>query len=171
MCIRQPDPAEAVRLIEQERVTHLCGAPVVVSSLAQYCEANGIKFARGPRIVTGGAPPPPAVIRAAEEAGAKITHIYGLTETYGPHTLCKWKAEWDVLPPGERALMKARQGVPYLVAGTDVRVTDLHMNDVPADGARIARARQVRQYERARRINNGQRAVFEQRRRSLIQRW
>ncbi|HJZ95881.1 MAG TPA: AMP-binding protein, partial [Candidatus Solibacter sp.] len=66
VCMRQPDAAEVVRLIEQEGATHLCGAPVVVSNFAQYCATNGIKFATGPRIVTGGAPPPPAVIRAAE---------------------------------------------------------------------------------------------------------
>jgi fatty-acyl-CoA synthase len=134
ICLRQPDPREAVRLIEAEGVTHLCGAPVVVSSLAQYCAANGVKFRHPLRIVTAGAPPPPAVIRAAEETGAEITHVYGLTETYGPHTVCAWKPAWDALPAPERAQIKARQGVPYMVAGMDLRVTDLHMDDVPADG-------------------------------------
>jgi fatty-acyl-CoA synthase len=134
ICLRQPDPAAAVQLIEAEGVTHLCGAPVVVSGLAQYCGSRGVKFARGLRIVTAGAPPPPAVIRAAEETGAQITHVYGLTETYGPHTVCSWKPAWDALPAGERASIKARQGVAYMVAGMDLRVTDLHMNDVPADG-------------------------------------
>jgi fatty-acyl-CoA synthase len=134
ICMRQPDPAEAVRLIEAEGVTHLCGAPVVVSSLAQYCAAHGVKFRNPLRIITAGAPPPPAVIRAAEETGAEITHAYGLTETYGPHTICAWKPAWDSLPAAERAQLKARQGVPYLIAGTDLRVTDHNMNDVPADG-------------------------------------
>jgi fatty-acyl-CoA synthase len=134
ICLRQPDPREAVRLIEAESVTHLCGAPVVVSSLAQYCAANGVKFRNPLRIVTAGAPPPPAVIRAAEETGAEITHVYGLTETYGPHTVCAWKPAWDALPAPERAQIKARQGVPYIVAGMDLRVTDHYMNDVPADG-------------------------------------
>ncbi len=134
ICMRQPDPAEAVRLIEAEGVTHLCGAPVVVSSLAQYCAANGVKFRNPLRIITAGAPPPPAVIRAAEETGAEITHAYGLTETYGPHTICAWKPAWDSLPAADRAQLKARQGVPYLIAGTDLRVTDQSMNDVPADG-------------------------------------
>jgi fatty-acyl-CoA synthase len=134
ICLRQPDPREAVRLIETEGVTHLCGAPVVVSSLAQHCAANGVKFRRPLRIAIAGAPPPPAVIRAAEETGAEIAHLYGLTETYGPHTICAWKPAWDKLPAPERALLKARQGVPYLVAGMDLRVTDHYMNDVPADG-------------------------------------
>ena len=134
ICLRQPDPREAVRLIEAEGVTHLCGAPVVVSSLAQYCAANGVKFRNPLRIITAGAPPPPAVIRAAEETGAEITHAYGLTETYGPHTICAWKPAWDALPAAERALLKARQGVPYMIAGMDLRVADHYMNDVPADG-------------------------------------
>jgi len=134
VCLAKPDPREAVRLIEQEGVTHLCGAPVVVASLAQYCAAERIRFERPLRIVTAGAPPPPAVIRAAEEIGAEISHAYGLTETYGPHTVCVWKPEWDNLPAAERAQKKARQGVAYLIAGTDLRVVDSDMQDVPADG-------------------------------------
>ncbi|HEY1494554.1 MAG TPA: AMP-binding protein [Candidatus Solibacter sp.] len=134
ICIRQPDPREMVALIQAEGVTHLCGAPVVVSSLAQFCAANHVKFQHPLRIVTAGAPPPPAVIRAAEETGAEICHAYGLTETYGPHTICSWNPEWDTRPAPERALLKARQGVAYMVAGTDLRVVDLQMNDVPTDG-------------------------------------
>jgi fatty-acyl-CoA synthase len=133
ICMRQPESAEMVRLIEAEGVTHLCGAPVVVSSLAQYCEARGVKFSRPLRIVTAGAPPPPAVLRAAEETGATVAHAYGLTETYGPHTVCAWKPEWDARPASERALLKARQGVPYMVAGMELRVADSRMIDVPAD--------------------------------------
>jgi fatty-acyl-CoA synthase len=134
VCMPRPDAAEAVRLIEAESVTHLCGAPVVVASLAQYCADRGIRFARPLRIVTAGAPPTPAVIRAAEETGASITHVYGLTETYGPHTICVPKREGDALAPADRALAKARQGVPYMVAGTDLRVVDAAMRDIPADG-------------------------------------
>jgi acyl-CoA synthetase (AMP-forming)/AMP-acid ligase II len=134
ICLRRPDPLEAMRLIEAEGVTHLSGAPVVIASLAQYCAANGIRLKGGLRMVTAGAPPPPAVIRAAEDAGAEIAHAYGLTETYGPHTICAWRPQWDSLPAAERAQIKARQGVPYMVAGTDLRVTDPRMRDVPADG-------------------------------------
>jgi fatty-acyl-CoA synthase len=134
VCMRQFDPCEAVRLIETEGVTHLCGAPVVVSTLANHCASNGIRFSHHLRIVTAGAPPPPAVIRAAEETGAELLHAYGLTETYGPMTVCAWNPAWDCLDPGRRALLKARQGVPYLIAGTDLRVVDGEMNDVPADG-------------------------------------
>jgi fatty-acyl-CoA synthase len=135
VCLRQCDPKQIVDLIRSEGVTHLCGAPVVVSSLTQYCAANGIKFRHGLKIVTAGAPPSPAVIRAAEEMGAEVAHVYGLTETYGPHSICAWREEWDTLPISERAQLKARQGVPYILFGTDMRVVDPDMRDVPADGA------------------------------------
>ena len=134
ICLRQVDAQKIVALIQAEGVTHLCGAPVVVSTLTQYCAAHGIRFAGGLKIVTAGAPPAPAVIRAAEEMGAELAHAYGLTETYGPHTLCAWHPEWDALPAGERAQLRARQGVAYTVAGTDLRVVDREMRDVPADG-------------------------------------
>ena len=134
VCLRQVDPRKIVELIRAEGVTHLCGAPVVVSTLTEYCAANGIRFAGGLKIVTAGAPPSPAVIRAAEEMGADLAHAYGLTETYGPHTICAWHPEWDALPAAERAQIRARQGVPYLVAGTDLRVVDGDMRDIPADG-------------------------------------
>jgi fatty-acyl-CoA synthase len=134
VCLPRPDPAEAVALIEAEGVTHLCGAPVVVAGIAQYCTGRGVRFGRNIKMVTAGAPPPPAVIRAAEAAGIEIAHAYGLTETYGPHTICAWKPEWDALDASTRAQIKARQGIPYLVAGTDLRVVDAKMNNVPADG-------------------------------------
>jgi fatty-acyl-CoA synthase len=134
ICLRQVDPAKVVELILAEGVTHLCGAPVVVATLTQYCAANGIRFERGLKMVTAGAPPSPAVIRAAEDVGADVAHAYGLTETYGPHTICAWRPEWNDLPVADRAQVKARQGVAYLIAGTDLRVVDPHMNDVPRDG-------------------------------------
>jgi len=134
VCLRQVDPQKMVDPIRAEGVTHMCGAPVVVSTLTQYCAAHGIRFEGGLKIVTAGAPPSPAVIRAAEEMGASLAHAYGLTETYGPHTICAWHPEWDALPAAERAQLRARQGVAYTVAGMDLRVVDPEMRDVPADG-------------------------------------
>jgi fatty-acyl-CoA synthase len=128
------EPKKIVELIREEGVTHLCGAPVVVSLLTEYCAANRIRFSGELKIITAGAPPSPAVIRAAEEMGADLTHAYGLTETYGPHTICAWHPEWDALPAQERAQIRARQGVPYIVAGTGLRVVDREMRDIPADG-------------------------------------
>jgi fatty-acyl-CoA synthase len=132
--LRHFDPDVAVALIQREGVTHLCGAPVVVSTLTRYCSTNNIRFEKGLYILTGGAPPSPAVIRAVEEIGATLTHIYGLTETYGPHSICAWHPEWDSLPLAERAERKARQGVAYVVNGMDLRLVDSEMRDVPADG-------------------------------------
>ena len=134
VCLRQVDAPKMVELIRAEGVTHLCGAPVVVSTLTEYCAAHGIRFAGALKIVTAGAPPAPAVIRAAEEVGADLAHVYGLTETYGPHSICAWRPEWNALPAAERAQLRARQGVAYTVAGTDLRVVDAQMRDVPADG-------------------------------------
>jgi fatty-acyl-CoA synthase len=137
VCLPQVDPALICDRIREEGVTHLCGAPVVVASLTQYALKHGIRFAGGLKIVTAGAPPSPAVIRGAIEMGAEVGHVYGLTETYGPHTVCAWREEWNALPLEEHAQRKARQGVPYLIAGTDLRVADAEMRDVPADGVTL----------------------------------
>jgi fatty-acyl-CoA synthase len=133
ICLAEVNAKLAVDLIEKEGVTHLCGAPVVVRTLTEHCAQRGIRFQSGLKMVTAAAPPPPAVIRAAEEIGIEITHVYGLTETYGPHSVCAWHAEWNCEPLQKRAQLKARQGVPYVVAGTDMRVVDEEMRDVPAD--------------------------------------
>jgi fatty-acyl-CoA synthase len=133
ICLPEVNAERAVDLIEKEGVTHLCGAPVVVRTLTEHCSRRGIRFESGLRMVTAAAPPPPAVIRAAEEIGIDITHVYGLTETYGPHSVCAWHAEWDGDPLERRAQLKSRQGVPYVVSGMDMRVVNEDMTDVPAD--------------------------------------
>jgi fatty-acyl-CoA synthase len=94
------------------------------------------RFPHPVTIATGGAPPPPAVIAAIEAMGARIVHLYGLTETYGPHTVCAWKPEWDALPEEERARLKGRQGVGYIHA-PELRVVDRALRDVPADGTTL----------------------------------
>jgi fatty-acyl-CoA synthase len=120
-------------LVQNEGVTHLCGAPTVLISLSSSPAAAGQKL-DGLTIVTAGAPPAPQVIRTMEGLGATIHHVYGLTETYGPHTICAFQPEWDALSVEQRAGVKARQGVPYIVAGTRLRVVDKDMHDVPRDG-------------------------------------
>lgn len=134
VCLRQAHAELIVDAIRHEGVTHLCGAPVVVGSLTHYASSRGIHFQNGLRIVTAGAPPSPAVLRAAEGMGAEMFHCYGLTETYGPHTLCAWRSAWNDLPANERSHLKAQQGVPYIINGTGVRLVDEHMVDVPPDG-------------------------------------
>ena len=130
--LRKVDPPLIWRLIESEGVTHFCGAPTVLVSLANDPGAKRIE--RGLTITTAGAPPSPKIIRHMESLGAKIIHVYGLTETYGPITVCAWQEQWNYLPEDERAVLKSRQGVGYVSAGNLVRVVGEDMNDVARDG-------------------------------------
>lgn len=133
VCLRAVVPAEIYRLIEQEDVSHFCAAPTVLISMSNDPAARELKLRRKLRIATAGAPPSPTVIKNVEAIGAEITHVYGLTETYGPHSICEWQPKWDDLLPDERARIKARQGVPYITS-LEMRVVDDNMVDVPADG-------------------------------------
>jgi fatty-acyl-CoA synthase len=133
ICLRRVDPAEIFRLTREEGITHMCGAPTVLISMSSSPAAQGQNLS-GLTIVTAGAPPAPQVIRTMEGLGATIHHVYGLTETYGPHTICAFQPGWDDLSLEERAKVKARQGVPYIVAGTGMRVVDKDMQDVVRDG-------------------------------------
>ena len=133
VCLRRVDPREVYRLIREEGVTHMCCAPTVLTSLYSSPDAEGQDLS-GLTIVTAGAPPAPQVIRTMEGMGAFLHHAYGLTETYGPHTICAMQPGWDALPIEERALLKSRQGVSYIVAEPGLRVVDESMTDVPRNG-------------------------------------
>ncbi len=115
LCLRRVEAAAIYEAIAREGVTHLCGAPVVMNLLLNA--AAGLKRSLDRRIemMTAGAPPPAAVIEGMEALGFHITHVYGLTEVYGPAVVCAWHDEWDELPAAERARLKARQGVTYPV--------------------------------------------------------
>jgi len=130
--LRSIEPARVLELIRRERVTHFNGAPTVLLMLAEAPEAKGVRFDPPVRVATGGSPPSPTLLARMEELGVIVTHLYGLTETYGPHVYCEMQPGWEGLELVERARMMARQGVPYHVA-THLRVVDEHMNDVPAD--------------------------------------
>ncbi|MGB9802195.1 acyl--CoA ligase family protein [Desulfofundulus sp.] len=137
VCLRKVVPEDIYRLIEKEGVTHLCAAPTVLVSMANYPKAKEHKIRAKLNIITAGAPPSPAVIKNIEEIGAEVTHTYGLTEVYGPHTICEWQNSWNELDATERARIKARQGVAY-IHSEFVRVVDpVDMTDVPADGQTI----------------------------------
>ena len=136
VCLRRPDPVDIYRLIREERVTYMCGAPAVLISMYSSPAAEGQDLS-GLTIATAGAPPSPQVIRTMEAMGASIHHLYGLTETYGPHTICAVQPGWQDMPTEERARLKARQGVPYVTAGDYLRVVDGNMQDVPDDGVTI----------------------------------
>ncbi len=129
----RPEPARIFELIGQEKVTHFCGAPTVLVMMQAELPSTDYRFERPLRVVTAGAPPPPSVIERMEGLGATIVHVYGLTETYGPHTICKWKEAWSAEPVATRAALKARQGVGYIHA-PELRVVDRELRDVPADG-------------------------------------
>jgi fatty-acyl-CoA synthase len=133
VCLPKVDPGWVYRLVEEEGVTHFCAAPTVLVMLTAAKPTPGYRFPRPVTVVTAASPPPPAVLEAVEGMGARVVHVYGLTETYGPHTVCAWKSEWDGLAPADRARLLARQGVGYVHA-PEVRVVDEHMRDVPADG-------------------------------------
>ena len=133
VCLRRFDPAEVYRLIGEHGVTNMCGAPTVLTAMYSSPAAEGRNLS-GLTIATGGAPPSPQVVRTMEGMGANIIHLYGLTETFGPVTLCEPQMSWDSITPEERAVAKAKQGVPYIHVSTGVRVVDEQMQDVPRNG-------------------------------------
>lgn len=135
--LRRVDPQKIIHLIEAHKVSHLCGAPIVLNALANLPDAAQIAFDHPVNAMTAGAAPPARVISSVEAMGICITHAYGLTETYGPVTVCAWKAEWDQLAPDDRASIKARQGVRYPTL-EDVMVADPSTHQpVPKDGQTI----------------------------------
>ncbi len=117
--------------IRHRGVTHFNAAPTVLTMLVNHPEAT--PAARTIRVATGGAPPSPSLLTDLAALNMDVTHLYGLTETYGPAVICDWRAEWDAHEPSAQAARKARQGVSNVV-GMPLRVIDNHGNDVPADG-------------------------------------
>ena len=135
VCLRWVRAKQIWEALAEEGVTHLCGAPIVMSTVLNAPDEE--KRDLDGRIVeffTAAAPPPEAVLAAMKEAGFNVTHLYGLTEVYGPAVVNDWKREWDDRPAAEQAALKARQGVRY-VALEDLAVLDPQtMQPVPADG-------------------------------------
>jgi fatty-acyl-CoA synthase len=135
VCLRRAEAAAIYEAIARERVTHLCGAPVVMNMLLNASPELKRSLERRIELMTAGAPPPAAVIEGMEALGFRITHVYGLTETYGPATVCAWHDEWDALPPAERARLKARQGVAYHVLDELTVADPMSLEPVGRDGA------------------------------------
>src|SRR5579864_4062822 len=137
VCLRRVEPASIFDAIAEHLVTHMCGAPIVLNMLVHAPDAAKRRFDHVVEAATGGAAPPSAVIEAMERMGFRVTHLYGLTESYGPSTVCAWQPEWDALPATLRAGRMARQGVASLTLGGQRVVDPATMADLPADGATI----------------------------------
>lgn len=137
VCLRRVAPAPIFDAIREHRVTHLCGAPIVLNLLVHAPESVDTRFDHAVQVATGGAAPPSAVIEAMERMGFRVIHLYGLTESYGPATLCAWQHQWDALPLAQRAREMARQGVPLpTLAGVQVADPDTGV-PVPRDGSTL----------------------------------
>jgi len=134
VCLRKFDAKTVFDLIRSERITHYCGAPIVQSAIANAPAEFRAGIDHTVHAMVAGAAPAPAVIAKMKEIGFDLLHVYGLTEVYGPATVCAKQAHWDALPDDERARLNARQGVRYhLEAGATVLDPDT-MAPVPADG-------------------------------------
>ncbi len=136
ICLRAVRAEPIYQLIRDEKVTHFCGAPIVLNMLASA--PDELKdFDHQIKVMTAGAAPPAAVIAAMEAMGVEVTHVYGLTETYGPAVICAWKEEWNAETPDARARLKARQGVKNLVLGELMIADPATLEPMPSDGETI----------------------------------
>jgi 3-(methylthio)propionyl---CoA ligase len=134
VCLRYVRAAPIFDAIATHKVTHLCGAPIVMSTLLNAADADKKPLPHVVEFVTAAAPPPEAVLAAMKGAGFNVTHVYGLTETYGPASVNDWNAAWDKLSAAEQAGKKARQGVRYpVLEALEVRDPDT-LAPVPRDG-------------------------------------
>ncbi len=134
VCLRKVVPEEIYRLIEKEGVSHLCAAPTVLISMSNYPDAKDVPMKRQLRVITAGAPPAPTIIKNMESIGPKVIQVYGLTEVYGPHSICLPQPEWDQLSLDARVKHMACQGVPNVSAMHMDVVDPGTMEPVPHDG-------------------------------------
>jgi|SRR5579884_1081685 len=134
VCLRRVEAGAIYSALAEHRVTHLCGAPVVMNMMLNA--PPGLKRALDHRVemMTAGSAPPAAVIEGMEGSGFHITHVYGLTEVFGPSVVCAWHDEWDARPAEERARLKARQGVAYPVLEGLTVADPETLRPIPADG-------------------------------------
>ena len=134
VCLRRVEAAAIYEAITDHGVTHFCGAPIVLNMLANASSDERRPIAGTVEVMTAGASPPAAVIEAMESGGFHVTHVYGLTETYGPDVVCAWHDQWDDLPQADRATLKSRQGVPYAVQQGLMVADPETLEPVPRDG-------------------------------------
>ena len=137
VCLRQVRADLVFELIKQEKVDHFCGAPIVMNLLKNAPEEMKVGIPHRVKVMTAGAAPPAAVIEGMERMNFEVTHVYGLTETYGPAVVCAWHEEWNVLSLKERAALKARQGVRYPMLEGLMVAHPQSLEPVPRDGQTI----------------------------------
>ncbi|WP_395678469.1 acyl-CoA synthetase [Inquilinus sp.] len=134
VCLRRVAARDIYTAIADHGVTHLCGAPIVMGMLLNAPAGERRDFPQAVQMMTAASPPPATVLEGMARLGVKVTHVYGLTEVYGPAVVCDWKAEWDSLPAGEQARLKSRQGLPYVVQEGLMVADPDSLAPVPADG-------------------------------------
>jgi fatty-acyl-CoA synthase len=134
VCLRAIDVPGIWRAIDGDGITHLSAAPTVLTMIAEGAPASSPE--RSVHVGTGGAPPSPSLLARLDRLGLRVTHLYGLTETFGPIVINEWQPQWNELPGPEQARLRARQGIGN-IAATPLRVVDLDGRDVPADGETI----------------------------------
>ena len=137
ICLRKVDPPLILDLIEAHGVTHMCGAPIVYSMVIDETERQGKRLDHPVSGLVAGAAPPTTMIEGAERAGFEITHVYGLTEVYGPASICVKQEEWGALPLEGRARLNARQGVASMLQEAMCVLDPETMEPVPADGRSV----------------------------------
>ncbi len=137
ICSRSVSGSGIYAAIKDHRVTHLCGAPIVLNLIINTEASEQFKPDYTVRVMTAAAPPPASILQAMEDRGFHMTHVYGLTETYGPAVMCAWKSEWDSLTADKRAELKSRQGVRYQVLENLDVLDPETMRPVPRDGSTV----------------------------------
>jgi len=134
ICLRRVSAANIFAAIAEHKVTHFCGAPIVLNFVVNATDDERRDFDHTVNVMTAAAPPPAATLEGMQRQGFNVTHVYGLTETYGPAVICSWHDDWNSLPIEEQAKLKSRQGVKYhMLQGLAVMNPDT-MTPVPADG-------------------------------------
>ncbi|MFO7481589.1 AMP-binding protein, partial [Oceanibaculum nanhaiense] len=135
VCLRRVEAKAIYDAFADHGVTHLCGAPIVMGLLVNAKPEDRRDFPQNVEMMTAAAPPPATIIQGMEALGIKVTHVYGLTEVYGPVVVCAWQPEWNELPVEEQARIKARQGVNYPVLEGLMVADPETLAPVPADAA------------------------------------
>ncbi len=134
VCLRRPAAKPIFDALADNGVTHMCGAPIIMQAIIAASADERRPLPRKVEFMTAASPPPAAVLEALEKENFRVTHVYGLTEVYGPSTICSWHEAWDGLPAADRARLKARQGVRHSAEDGVTVMDPATMKEVPRDG-------------------------------------